>query len=137
MFDSDGGQLGARRLPRSELLGGAVAALNVETVEGGPLRRCAGGSTRGSIPDAPAPLPSHARAPCQRLSANGAKMSDSRLVPVSPQRAAFFTSAPILASSAAVNFFRAKAVGQQLPSSRLAWSLKPNVAYLALNFCAL
>src|SRR5437867_4346127 len=56
---------------------------------------------------------------------------------ISPQLTAFFTSAPILASSAAVNSFSAKATGQTVPSSRFALSLKPNVAYLALNFCAL
>src|SRR5207253_9359821 len=55
----------------------------------------------------------------------------------SPQLTAFFTSAPILASSAAVNSFSAKATGHMLPSSRLALSLKPNVAYLDLNFWAL
>src|SRR5436309_9245600 len=42
-----------------------------------------------------------------------------------------------LASSAAVNPFRAKAVGHRAPSSRFALSLKPSVAYLVLNFCAL
>src|SRR6266513_1295390 len=50
---------------------------------------------------------------------------------------AFFTSAPILASSAAVNSLSAKATGHTVPSSRFALSLKPNVAYLALNLCAL
>src|SRR5213595_2985372 len=50
---------------------------------------------------------------------------------------AFFTSAPILASSAAVNSLSAKAPGHVVPSSRFALSLKPNVAYLALNLCAL
>src|SRR5438067_7559911 len=54
-----------------------------------------------------------------------------------PQLTAFFTSAPILASSAAVSSVSAKAVGHMAPSSRFAWSLKPNVAYLDLNFCAL
>src|SRR5213079_1452884 len=54
-----------------------------------------------------------------------------------PQPTAFFTSAPILASSAAVNSFSAKAVGHRAPSSSFALSLKPNVAYLVLNFCAL
>src|SRR5947208_7129454 len=54
-----------------------------------------------------------------------------------PQLTAFFTSAPILASSAAVNSFSAKATGHIAPSSRFAPSLKPNVAYLVLNFCAL
>src|SRR5437773_2036682 len=54
-----------------------------------------------------------------------------------PQLTAFFTSAPILASSAAVNSFRAKATGHRVPSSRFALSLKPNVGYLALNLCAL
>src|SRR5438034_2843082 len=56
---------------------------------------------------------------------------------LSPQLTAFFTSAPILASSAAVNSVRAKATGHRAPSSRFAASLKPNVAYLELNFCAL
>src|SRR5260370_39690078 len=54
-----------------------------------------------------------------------------------PQLAAFFTSAPIRASSAGVNFISAKAVGHILPSSRRAASLKPSVAYLVLNFWAL
>src|SRR6266571_3638893 len=54
-----------------------------------------------------------------------------------PQLTAFFTSAPILASSATVNFFSAKEVGHMAPSSRFALSLKPNVAYLELNFSAL
>src|SRR6059036_2072518 len=49
---------------------------------------------------------------------------------------AFFTSPAILASSAAVNPFSAKAAGHMAPSSRFALSLKPNVAYLVLNFCA-
>jgi len=56
---------------------------------------------------------------------------------LSLQLTAFFTSAAILASSAAVNFVSAKAVGHMAPSSRVAASLKPNVAYLALNLCAL
>src|SRR2546428_357570 len=56
---------------------------------------------------------------------------------ISPQLTAFFTSALIFASSAAVNSFSAKATGHRAPSSRLALSLKPNVAYLVLNFCAL
>src|SRR6266487_2470926 len=56
---------------------------------------------------------------------------------LSPQLTAFFTSAPILASSAVVNSFSAKEVGHMAPSSRFALSLKPNVAYLVLNFCAL
>src|SRR5438067_6831651 len=54
-----------------------------------------------------------------------------------PQLTAFFTSAPILASSAAVSSFNAKEVGHMAPSSRFALSLKPNVAYLVLNFRAL
>src|SRR5262249_49997122 len=53
------------------------------------------------------------------------------------QLAAFFTSATILASSVAVSSFSAKAIGHMAPSSRFAWSLKPNVAYLDLNFSAL
>src|SRR3989344_530753 len=56
---------------------------------------------------------------------------------IAPQLTAFFTSAVIFASSAAVNLFRAKEVGHILPSSRFARSLNPNVAYLDLNFCAL
>src|SRR5450759_2726534 len=56
---------------------------------------------------------------------------------LSPQLTAFFTSAPILASSAAVNSVSAKATGHTAPSSRFAASLKPNVAYLVLNFFAL
>src|SRR5881398_3442899 len=55
---------------------------------------------------------------------------------ISPQLTAFFTSAPILASSAAVNSLSAKEVGHMAPSSRFASSLKPNVAYLVLNFRA-
>jgi hypothetical protein len=46
------------------------------------------------------------------------------------------TSASILASSAAVSSFGAKAVGHMLPSSRFAVALKPSVAYLSLNFDA-
>src|SRR5215207_4354936 len=53
------------------------------------------------------------------------------------QPTAFFTSAPILASSAAVNSLSAKEVGHMAPSSRFALSLKLNVAYLVLNFSAL
>jgi RibD C-terminal domain len=53
---------------------------------------------------------------------------------LSPQLTAFFASAPILASLAAVNFLSAKATGHTAPSSRFAASLKPNVAYLVLNF---
>ena len=56
---------------------------------------------------------------------------------ICPQRTALFMSAPIFASSAAVNSFSAKATGHIAPSSRFAGSLKPNVAYLVLNFCAL
>src|SRR6266508_2901337 len=58
-------------------------------------------------------------------------------VKLSPQLTAFFTSAPIFFSSAAVSPFSAKEVGHMAPSSRFALSLKPNVAYLVLNFCAL
>src|SRR5438552_3967359 len=56
---------------------------------------------------------------------------------LSPQLAAFFTSAPILASAVAVNSFSAKATGHTVPASRFALSLKPSIAYLALNLCAL
>src|ERR1043166_2443768 len=54
-----------------------------------------------------------------------------------PQLTALLTNAPILASSPAVNSFSANATGHRAPSSRFALSLKPNVAYLVLNFCAL
>src|SRR5262245_66504523 len=60
-----------------------------------------------------------------------------RPVATQPQLTAFFTSAPILTSSAAPSSFSAKAVGHMWPSSRFALSLKPSVAYLVLNFCAL
>src|SRR5262249_8236467 len=53
-----------------------------------------------------------------------------------PQLTACFTSAAILASSAAVSSVSAKAIGHMAPSSRCAVSLKPSVAYLVLNFCA-
>jgi hypothetical protein len=53
-----------------------------------------------------------------------------------PQLTAFLTSASILASSSAVSCLRAKEVGHMLPSSRFASALKPNVAYLSLNFDA-
>src|SRR5947209_16046405 len=52
------------------------------------------------------------------------------------QLTAFFTNALILASSEAVNSFRAKTTGHIAPSSRFAASLKPSVAYRVLNFCA-
>src|SRR5436309_12405343 len=58
-------------------------------------------------------------------------------VHIGPQLTAFFTSAPIFASSAAVNSFSAKATGHRAPLSRFAASLNPSVAYLVLNFCAL
>src|SRR6059058_1312881 len=61
----------------------------------------------------------------------------TRPAEISPQLTAFFTSATILASSVAVNSFSAKATGHRAPSSRFALSLKPKVAYLVLNFCAL
>ena len=50
---------------------------------------------------------------------------------------AFFTSAAIFFSSAAVSSFSANEVGHISPLSRFARSLKPSVAYLDLNFCAL
>src|SRR5262245_2455174 len=65
---------------------------------------------------------------------------DARSVAIgllSPQLTALFTSAPILASSSAVNSFSAKAVGHMTPSSRFDSSLKPKVAYLVLNFFSL
>src|SRR3990172_5645806 len=63
--------------------------------------------------------------------------SGSPALAISPQLTAFFTSALILASSVAVNCFSAKATGHRAPSSRFAVSLKPNVAYLVSNLCAL
>src|SRR5829696_2237540 len=64
-------------------------------------------------------------------------MGDASRARESAQPTAFFTSAPILASSAAVNSLSAKEVGHMAPSSRFALSLKLNVAYLVLNFWAL
>src|SRR5215218_6910280 len=61
----------------------------------------------------------------------------SRAQELGSELTALFTSAPILASSVAVNSFSAKEVGHMAPSPRFASSLKPNVAYLVLNFCAL
>src|SRR3990172_3172338 len=63
-------------------------------------------------------------------------LSRSLTLAISPQLTAFFTSALILASSVAVNSFSAKAVDHMAPSSRFAVSLKANVGYLVLNFCA-
>src|ERR1700686_2961030 len=56
---------------------------------------------------------------------------------LSPQLTAFFTSAPILALVGGGQLLQREGVGHMLPSSRLALSLKPTVAYLALNVCAL
>src|SRR5712692_9072707 len=75
--------------------------------------------------------------PCLALRTRGHFASTVAIGLLSPQLTAFFTSAPILASSAAVNSFSAKAVGHMAPSSRFASCWKPNVAYLVLNFCAL
>src|SRR5262249_4143187 len=50
---------------------------------------------------------------------------------------ACLTSLAILASSALVSSVSAKATGHMEPSSRFALSLKPNMAYLSLNFVAL
>ncbi len=77
------------------------------------------------------------RAPSSGTTVPAATARNTRSCRVGPQLTACFTSAPILASSAAVNAVRAKEVGHMLPSSRFALSLKPNVAYLELNFCAL
>ena len=54
----------------------------------------------------------------------------------SPQATAFFTSVLIFASSAAVSFVSANATGHIEPSSSLALSLKPSIAYRSLNFPA-
>ena len=58
----------------------------------------------------------------------------AREVGPGPQLAAFFTSLAILASAAGVSSFNAQDVAHNSPSSRFAVSLKPIVAYLALNF---
>src|SRR5437868_9177469 len=71
-------------------------------------------------------------APCHQVPG----LPDGMCSTARPQLTAFFTSSPILASSAAVNSFSAKATGHRAPSSRFALSLKPNVAYLVLNLCA-
>ncbi len=52
------------------------------------------------------------------------------------QLAAFLTNAPIFASTSLVNSFSANEAGHMAPSSSLAVSLKPKVAYLTLNFSA-
>ena len=52
------------------------------------------------------------------------------------QLTAFFMSALIFASSVAVRSLSANSTGHMAPSSRLALSLNPNVAYLVLNFSA-
>jgi hypothetical protein len=51
-----------------------------------------------------------------------------------PQLTACFRSALILASLEVLNSLSAKATGHRVPSSRLAASLKPSVAYRVLNF---
>ncbi len=53
-----------------------------------------------------------------------------------PQRTAFFTSAAIVFSSAAVSSFKANAIGHIVPLSRFAESLKPSIAYRSLNLAA-
>src|SRR5918997_3217204 len=53
------------------------------------------------------------------------------------QLTALFTRSAIVASSTAVNSFKANEVGHIAPSSRFASSLKPSVAYLDLNLSAL
>ena len=68
---------------------------------------------------------------------SGVKAGLGRLQRLVPELTAFFTSAPILASSAEVNSVKAKAVGHMESSSRFAESLNPSVAYLVLNLCAL
>src|SRR5438093_5860487 len=86
------------------------------------------------------------RAPCTRIrswlgatwsAGDCASVLVAMLIGRCPQLTAFFTSAPIFFSSAAVNSLSAKEVGHMAPSSRFAASSKPNVAYLELNFSAL
>src|SRR3954468_11904613 len=50
--------------------------------------------------------------------------------------AAFFTRPRMSASTAGVRSVRAKQVGHMVPSSSVAASSKPKVAYLVLNFSA-
>lgn len=54
-----------------------------------------------------------------------------------PQPTARFTSAPIRSSTSAVTSVRANPAAHIVPSSNWARSLKPSVAYRALNFSAL
>jgi hypothetical protein len=63
----------------------------------------------------------------------GCRVRQRGVVAAGAQLTAFFTSAAIFASSAAVNPFNAKATGHIAPLSRFAVSLKPNIAYLSLN----
>src|SRR5207245_1922304 len=104
------------------------------------LRRARGGDPPGPlIPTATSPIAPLLTGPlCALPPLTAARPgSGGGYGEFSPQLTAFFTSAPILASSAAVNSVRAKAFGHMLPSSRFALSLKPSVAYLVLNFCPL
>jgi hypothetical protein len=78
------------------------------------------------------PKQKNSAAPCSQVPG----LPDGMCSTARPQLTAFFTSSPILASSAAVNSFSAKATGHRAPSSRFALSLKPNVAYRVLNLCA-
>ena len=88
------------------------------------------------------------RAPCTRIRSWLSSVQRRRLARGRVSRRAFFTSAPAISSafftsaaiffsSAAVNSFSANEVGHMAPSSRFASSLKPNVAYLDLNLSAL
>ena len=56
--------------------------------------------------------------------------------PEAVELTAFVTSAAIFFSSAAVSEVSANEVGHMVPSSILAASLKPRVAYRVLNFAA-
>ena len=56
--------------------------------------------------------------------------------PIAPQLTAFLMSSAMRFSSADVSSERAKAVGHIVPSSSLASSLKPSVAYRVLNLSA-
>src|ERR1700722_13829779 len=62
--------------------------------------------------------------------------ADEHRPAVGPQLTACFTNSAIRASSVAVSSVSAKEVGHMAPSSRFALSLKPSVAYLALNLTA-
>ena len=86
-------------------------------------------------PDAVARLPAHVRRPHPR--SEDAAVTSTELSTDMAQLTAFLTKARILVSHAAVRSVSANDVGHIAPSSRLAASSKPNVAYRVLNLSAL